>query len=267
MDSRALTDKGYWRAVWRDEEMLPAAVNPADRTLYNTVNLRLHEVFTAYMKDLPPGALAMELGCAQSEFLPYFARQFGVRVAGLDYDENGCARARAMLARDGVAGEVICTDMFAPPPGWGGAADILFTYGLVEHFVDTAAALRACAAFLKPGGVMITVIPNLAGVLGAAQKILDREIYDIHVPLTREQLAAAHEQAGLAIMRAEYFMAVNNNMLTVRRMKSRFWHKALRRLLSLTTKPFWLLEQAGVRLPVSRAFSPYILVVARKEGA
>ena len=264
MNKGVLTDKSYWGAIWRDQKTLPPAFDPADKTLYNTVNLRLHEVFEDYIAGLPQTALVMELGCAQSEFLPYFARHFGVRVAGLDYEEEGCARARAMLARDGVEGEIICADLFNPPPSWHETADVLFTYGLVEHFVDTAAVLRACAVMLKPGGVMITVIPNMAGAVGLAQKLADPAIYALHVPLTEPQLQAAHVAAGMDVLRSEYFMGINNNVLHVPRIKNRFWHQVFRRFLSLTTKPVWLIERTGLRLPPSRFLSPYILVVARK---
>jgi hypothetical protein len=127
--------------------------------------------------------------------------------------------------------------------------------------------VRASAAFLKPGGVMITVIPNMAGLVGGMQKIADRAVYDVHVPLDAPALRRAHETAGLSIVRAGYFMFVNNNVVTTHRIKSRFWHQAFRRLLSLTTKPFWILERIGVKFPPNRLTSPYIIVVARRGAA
>jgi SAM-dependent methyltransferase len=263
----ARTDKSYWADVWDGQGDLPAAFDPADTTLYNTVNRRLHDVFTEYMKDLGPGALVAEIGCAQSQFLPYFATHFGVRVAGVDYEETGCAKTRAMLDRAGVQGEVVCADMFAPPLALTGACDIVFTYGLIEHFDDTAAAVRACAAFLKPGGIMITVIPNMTGLVGWMQKMADRAVYDVHVPLDRAALRRVHADAGLTVARADYFMFVNNNVVTTHRIKSAFWHKTFRRLLSLTTKPFWIMERAGLKFPPNRMTSPYIIVIARRTNA
>lgn len=267
MDNGVLTDKAYWGAIWRGQRDLPPAFDPADQSLYNTVNLRLHEVFTTYMKDMAEEALAVEAGCAQSQFLPYFSRHFGVRVAGIDYEEEGCARARAMLLRDGVAGDVMCADLFDAPLSLHGAADMLFSCGLVEHFQDTAGVVRAAGKLLKPGGVIITLIPNMTGMVGWLQKIMDPGVYGIHVPLRVQELREAHEAAGLKVLRAEYFMSINNNVVNTQRIRNRFWHQFVRRLLSLTTKPFWLWERTGMRLPSSRLFSPYVLVVARKADA
>src|SRR2546426_10662461 len=62
---------------------------------------------------------------------------------------------------------------------------------------------------------IITVIPNLAGVLGSLQKALDRSVYDVHVPLDRLRVAGAHREAGLEVIRCDYFLFANFCVLNV----------------------------------------------------
>ena len=161
------------------------------------------------------GAHLLELGCARSVWLPYFHRQFGFRIVGLDYTEIGCAQARAVLATSAVSGEIVHADLFTPPTAMLNKFDVVVSFGLVEHFSDTAAVLSACARFLKPGGVMITTIPNFSGWLGAMQRRFDRAVYDIHVPLDREQFAQAHKAAGLDLIACDYFIFVNWQVINV----------------------------------------------------
>jgi SAM-dependent methyltransferase len=97
-------------------------------------------------------ASIIELECAQSKWLPYFASHWNFIAAGLDESELGCQRSPEMLSHSGARDEIVCGDLFEPPPQMIGRFDIAFSYGLVEHFPDTSSAIAACAAFVKPGG-------------------------------------------------------------------------------------------------------------------
>ena len=94
-------------------------------------------------------------------------------MSGLDYSDIGCQKSRAILRNEGVEGQIFHGDMFDPPAHLKGKFDVVFSNGLVEHFEDTKKAVSACASFLKPGGMMVTLIPNLSGMLGPLQQILD----------------------------------------------------------------------------------------------
>jgi hypothetical protein len=87
------------------------------------------------------------------------------------------------------------------------------TVGVVEHFVDTSRCVAACSRFLKPGGVIITMIPNMRGMLGWLQKRIDRQIFDGHVALDPTQLAAAHRDAGLIECEGFYYLVLNLGVL------------------------------------------------------
>src|SRR3954447_19350720 len=59
-----------------------------------------------------PGATPLEVGAANSIWLPYFARKYGYHVTGLDYSHNGCQLAEARLRSAGIEGAIIEGDLF-----------------------------------------------------------------------------------------------------------------------------------------------------------
>jgi SAM-dependent methyltransferase len=156
-------------------------------------------------------------------------------------------------------------DFMHPPRHLLGACDFGVSFGVVEHFDDTAECLAAFRRFLKPGGILITTIPNLAGLVGTLQKHLDRKIYDIHVPLDDLGLADAHRRAGMQVMDCQYVVCSNFGVLTLGDNARSF--ARLRRLVRFALVGFsaatWVVNRYIVTIPASRLLSPYIVCVAR----
>lgn len=270
------TDKAgreYWDALWTSAAAGDAKHAAAhhhqqhDAAMTRRFAEKLREVF-------PPervrGQRIIEIGCARSPWLARFAQEFGFRVSGLDYSEIGCAQTRERLAEDGVEADIVCADLFAPPDALLGAFDAVCSFGVVEHFDDTAEALRAMARLLAPGGRMFTSVPNLAGLLGTIQKRFHRPIYDVHVPLDREALAAAHRAADLVVEEASYFQSSNFYICHITGAEVRFptWHarRLALGLLGRASRLAWAIEDHAGPLPTSRLLSPYVLCVARNDG-
>ena len=72
------------------------------------------------------------------------------------------------LDREGVSGEVLHQDMFHPDPRLLEAFDFVLSNGVVEHFEDPKVALAQLAAFLKPGGLVLTIVSQLYRLAGDA---------------------------------------------------------------------------------------------------
>ena len=83
----------------------------------------------------------LEVGCGNSIWLPYFAKQFGFLVSGLDYSEEGCRTSREMLAEAGVRGMIRCADVFARPDDMRNRYDVIVSVGVVEHFQEPSVCL------------------------------------------------------------------------------------------------------------------------------
>lgn len=252
----------YWSELWSASDV-PAAIDPTDRSLRNHVNIAFHNFFRGWLAGASAPRSLVELGAARSAWLPCFHKQYGLDVTGIDYSEVGCEQSRQVLAHSQVPGEVYCADVFAPPPDLMHRFDAAFSMGLVEHFSDTSACLRACASFVRPGGILITVIPNMRGAVGLLQRLLVRAVYDIHIPLTAADMAAAHAQAGLSVLECRYFLFLSFGVVNLDRIRGTGWGLFVARGLNALSMAVWWLERLGLRLPPTWFLSPYIVCVAR----
>jgi 2-polyprenyl-3-methyl-5-hydroxy-6-metoxy-1,4-benzoquinol methylase len=215
-----------------------------------------------------PDVHLVEVGCARSQALPVLAKRLGLSVVGIDYSPNGCEQTRVMMKREGVSGEVYCSDIFAIPISLKGRFDVVVSFGLIEHFSNTNEIVAALAGLLKPGGVILTNIPNMRGTTGFVQKILNREIYDIHVPLTPTQVRSAHEAAGLREIEADYFLSSNYGVVNLgdpnRRSPGWWAKKIVLAILVRVSMVVWLIEGKLGKLPTSLTFSPYVNCIAMR---
>lgn len=261
--------KEFWDGMWEETEVAEAA-DPRQPGLKNLFARRMDELFREVFAGVKTeGKTFLELGCGTSVWLPYFAREFGFKVSGIDYSEIGCRQEQQILQKAGIVGEVVCADFFNPPARLLEKFDYVYSGGVVEHFTPTEDCLTAFAAFLKPGGTMITTIPNMTGAVGRLQKFASRSVYDIHVLLTDETLRIAHEKAGLEIVSCGYFLStgfglgntsgLDQTALTVR-VKNQIL-KCLGRLSVL----IWLAEDKIGKFPTTKMFSPYVVCIARKK--
>ena len=258
--------KAYWDRTW-DDKGLPRAVNPSDKRIGNYRNRKFGEYFDEIFTDMDTESQTLlEIGCAKSAWLPYFAKRFSFSVHGLDYSEKGCKQAEQILANEGVNGKIVCADFFEPADYMLGFFDAVVSFGVAEHFDDTANCLKAFSAFLKPGGIMITIIPNITGLTGMALKVFNRPVFDIHVPLDRDELAKAHRDAHLDIARCDYFFFLSAN-LNIENLRATAFYKPAAKLRSLINKAIWAVEDTGAPLKPNRWTSPYIICVATKPCA
>jgi SAM-dependent methyltransferase len=154
---------------------------------------RMQELFASHVRK---GADVCEIGCGGSLFLPELARR-GAHVWGIDYSPLGLAVLQANLARANVTARLIQADARDPDALPRDAFDVVFSVGVIEHFDDPASVLRIVSLSLKPNGVLITVVPNLAGWWGSLQRRIDPEILAIHHVYTTSELDAVHIEAGL----------------------------------------------------------------------
>lgn len=255
----------YWTSVWSDSD-LAEAIRPHSTRLNDFVYTKLHQAFAEFFKTRnAKGKSIIEIGCGNSVWLPYFSKEFGLAVSGLDYSALGCEKTKAILKRENVEGNIVEGDLFNPPAELLGKFDFVVSLGVVEHFTDTAGTLEKMKLFLKPGGVMITEIPNLTGLNGMVLKHTDIEIYNIHKPSTKEELVRYHEEAGMKVVSSFYLdvasMLINYNSSPTLRF---LWlKKLLVSTLSRKLKLFWLLEKyLGIGFPRTRFYSPFIFVFA-----
>ena len=263
MSSDELTSREYWDRVYDGSgRRKHAAINP-QRDYFAD---ELIAVLTPHLPASTSGRPVrfLEMGCGNSLWLPYFARQWGYAVSGIDYSEDGCELARANLRATGCDGEVYQRDFTRLSDEFAGAFDVVLSLGVVEHFHDTAGIVGIFARCLAPGGVLVTVIPNLAGGMGRIVRWIDRAVYDLHVPLTREALVAAHAIHGLKITEAAFLSFAQLGMVNVSNLRLA---RPLGKLAyGLDLMHMYVRRLTGWR-PQSPSWSSFLCVVARRPAA
>jgi SAM-dependent methyltransferase len=186
---------------------------------------------------------------------------------GLDYSAVGCEFLMQKIKFCNLDREldVINADMFSPPLHLIANFDFVFTYGVVEHFSNTAAVMLALKKFLKKDGVLFTIIPNMAGVCGWLTKKWAPHIYKMHNPLDLEGFKKAHIDSNLEILYAEYLCSSNFSVISScfprRNFKNPRYYAYI--FLVKANLIIWRLEKLFFRLPPSKLFSPYILITSR----
>lgn len=265
-NAKPITDQAFWEHMWGSARRL-RPINPLRPGLRNYANRKLHQFFVAaFAGTAPRGKKLIELGCGGSRWLPYFRATFGCEITGVDYSKIGCVAAQALLDDLKIPGRIYQADMFNPPIGLLNSFDFVWTNGLVGHFSDTGAAIAACAAYLMPGGQMITLVPNMTGPMGWLQRQFDSALYDKHVALSRASLALAHAQAGLEIISCDYVMPAHFGVLQLGGFERIIGSRPAQALKILASAPLWLLD-AAIGLQPNRFTSPYMICLARKPKA
>lgn len=252
------TDQSYWDHGYQQRHpMQPVQDDP--------VRFRIEHKFLEIFRKLDlDGKDVLEIGGGGSEWLARLAiDNRASRFTCLDYSPDGCMLTREFAESRGLDNVVVeQRDLFLGPEG-GKRYDVVYSLGVVEHFERLDEALRAVARFAAPSGAILTVIPNMSGIIGRLTRWLNREVYDIHVPHDLGSFRAGHRAAGLEVVESGYLGSTNFGVLSSCFDRPAGWKYRTYVWLSRLTKLLNLLESRTGELPVSKTFSPYIYAISR----
>ena len=149
-------------------------------------------------------ASILEVGCGNSKWLPYLAKKRSLSVFGLDYSEEGCELVRRLLKAEKIDGTIFCQDMFTAQPSDIGQFDFVYSLGVVEHFSDLKNALSQLMKFVKPGGVLLTEVPNMHSLHGLLVCLYQPELFAKHRLIGKKELHDAHTALGIKEVRSAF---------------------------------------------------------------
>lgn len=210
------------------------------------------------------GKSVVEIGGGGSAWLARLALDYpDTRFTCFDYAPEGNALIRDFGAAHALGNlAAVQGDMFDGPAN-AEQFDIVYSIGVVEHFEDLAQTMAAISAFCRPGGRILTFIPNMAGSLGTLTRRYAPDVYAIHNPHDLASFCKGHEEAGLLIEEAGYLGSSNFGVLSScftgpsdQGYSTYLWLSRLSRVVGK-------FESRGLPLPTSRMFSPYIYAIAR----
>lgn len=255
--------KSYWDSKWQST-FLTAAINPYRVGSNHYLDRKFHDFFRGVFSDWETrDKKLLEIGCARSVWLPYFAKEFGFKVCGIDYSEIGCQQAMQILSKEGVGGEIVCADFFSPPESMIEEFDVVISFGVLEHFEDTEGCILAFSKFLKQDGMIVTNIPNFMGLLGLIQKLVNPNVFNIHVRLSPENILEAHRRTRLEPVLCDYFLFANFSVLNFDNLRGNFLYAWILQLCSWLNSAIWSIDSL-IPFKANRWSSPYINCVGIK---
>jgi cyclopropane fatty-acyl-phospholipid synthase-like methyltransferase len=261
-----LTDETYWEGVWQAKDARLWADLRWVRGRYN--HLVWDHILRARLRP-ENGRRLLEVGCAGGKWLLYFHKTFGYAVTGCDYSERGCALARRNLEAAGIPGTILQKDLFT----LSGEFDVIYSYGLIEHFTAPRTVLEKFVSLLNPsGGTLISLVPNLTGLSGLYNRLLKPETFATHRVVTLNELQRWYEEAGLQKIEVGALGSFVPFMFP--RDKIRKEHPRFYRLLwaaclgpvtwSSNRLCIWLFRRFGVRVESPR-FSGYLYAIGERS--
>jgi ubiquinone/menaquinone biosynthesis C-methylase UbiE len=187
--------KDYYPTAYREYR---ASLNEAPRRRYQKEKLRKLGAHSQ-------GGKLLDVGCADGLFL-HLARQANWEVQGVEMAEESAAQARENYKLDVFSGGL--RDANLP----GRRFDAVTFWHVLEHLHDPLGDLREAYRVLKPNGLLVVDVPNIASwqarLFGACWRALDTPRHLYH--FSSDSLKAMLARAGLARVAISYWSAGHN---------------------------------------------------------
>ena len=257
-----LTDESYWTTLWDGQQHKIRHL----RWVY-VANRQLAKLFDRALSGIQQPRL-LELGCADSLWLPYLNRKYDSDTYGVDFSALGCQLAQRNLSLANAEGTILCEDLFAYAKRHHGTFDFVYSMGLIEHFSTPQAILAAMSNLLKPGGTMLTVTPNLRGMYTPIARVASPKLLATHKVILPTDLASVLRDTGFQV--TEFGYTGGPLKLSVvdyspwRAVIGRWGHEVLCKCVNLTDIVVGNLL-AGLRVPNQQLTSPYVYALSKKK--
>jgi ubiquinone/menaquinone biosynthesis C-methylase UbiE len=139
--------KAYWGQHWAENQ--DASIDLRDvRLAYK------YHLVAQHLKTLPRGSKVLEIGCGNCQWLRILREHYPQhQYHALDVADE-CVFMATKMGFNAIQADA--RDI----PLATGTMDLVFSWGVVEHFDDTKKAVSEHIRILRPGGILVIDVPN-----------------------------------------------------------------------------------------------------------
>jgi len=161
-----------WDEIWKQ---------PNTKKKFKSIEKKLHlyldisNILSFYLKGIKiKNPNVLELGCGGSPFFSYLQKNLPEgNIIGMDRSLNALYLLKT-THKTSYETNLVCGDIFKNPIREN-RFDIVCSFGFIEHFRNPKMVLEVHKKLLKPGGIIVCLIPNLEGLPGSIINFLRAE--------------------------------------------------------------------------------------------
>lgn len=263
MTDNAMSLKQYWETVNAHRRIHSRLEKGFFRSPVTAIFTDIINIF--FTPD--PHKKIIEIGCAPGHKLADFARWYGYEPYGVEYTAVGVQATRETFAKYHFPTEnIFLNDFFDAhfQETHSSEFDVVMSYGFIEHFNDPVSVIKAHLHLLKPGGLLLIMIPNLKGIYYAFLRLLAPDCLAIHnlAIMNKNIFKKLFQGLNTQELFCDYYGLLNLGLLQARGS----WRQALLKMawrIQFLCNPFL----SFVRHPMleNALTSPYLLYIGRKK--
>lgn len=295
LEEKKLTEQKYWEKIYEHDNPTVDALPPEKNTdekkrsikqifkqifkkiLGKNILDKMHRyadylqwevLYPKYLTD-KRGQSLVEIGSAPGEHLVRLQKRFGLIPYGIEYTENGVRANRQIFEKNGVpSDQVIAGDFFSSEiqSKYKEHFDIVLSRGFLEHFENPKEVIDQHLNVLKPGGLLIVMIPNFRKFNYLLMRLLNPELMAVHnlKIMEKKTFESLFPSDALEKKECKYFGTLFLGLAFVQQGSLRFFIvNQLKNIQILLNFFFRLLF--GKKGFETRFFSPYLLYIGKKK--
>ncbi|TAH03764.1 MAG: methyltransferase domain-containing protein [Sphingobacteriales bacterium] len=192
-----LTDNNFWKNFWESKKNLIVKINP---------NYTFAPLLSDIIKQRGIKSV-IELGGFPGYYSVFLKKYFALKATLFDYFIHPQIIEDVLVFNNLAITDIdiIEADLFKYKPLK--KYDLVSSFGLIEHFLDTKNIIAKHLEFLNQNGTLFITLPNFKGVNGWVQKSFDPENYNKHYIdcMDLDLLSATAKELGLKNVQTFYY--------------------------------------------------------------
>ena len=177
-----------------DEFHSTSDVPPHSTPWRRLLNRHTEDRFKRAMACLETGQSFLDLGCGDGRLVALAMRNYS-KVYGIDITDRRLEEARNRCISSGrpeQIGQFLAANLNEPLPFPNASMDAVAAISVLEHVFDVYTFVRECNRILRPNGVLVVEVPNIAYFKHRIRLLLGR------LPITSSPHGWAEGSAGMA---------------------------------------------------------------------